>query len=146
MDALIFCVLSALLTPPQMPASTETNAIGDVELKRVLVLTNLRPQQCYNVRQMGTGQRVGGGALPQRLAGFGAFGWREEEEGDRGTMSPTTPTPDGGCLCTVYQNAARRIPSVLHSLTVCLPNNGRSHWDWVAVIHTQINLLLLLSY
>lgn len=66
MDALIFCVLSALLTPPQMPASTETNAIGDVELKRVLVLTNLRPQQCYNVRQMGTGQRVGGGGLCHR--------------------------------------------------------------------------------
>lgn len=35
---------------------------------------------------------------------------------------PHHPHPHG-CLCTMYQNATCRIPSVLHSLTVCLPNN-----------------------
>lgn len=66
MDVLIIFALSVFLTPPQMPASAMTNTILDIELKRVLVLTNLKLQQCYNVRpadqQMGMGQ----GALLQR--------------------------------------------------------------------------------
>lgn len=40
-DVLIFCVLCVLLTLPQMPAKTRFINIRDIELKRVLGLTNL---------------------------------------------------------------------------------------------------------
>lgn len=52
MDVLIFCALSVLLTPPQMPASAKTNTIRDIELKRVLGLTNLG---CNNATMSGLG-------------------------------------------------------------------------------------------
>ena len=62
----------------------------------------------------------------------------EEEDCDRGTMSPTTPTlRDAYTPCI---NATRRIPSVLHSLTVYFLNNRWSDWYWDTWGgHTQIN-------
>lgn len=73
MDVLIFRVLSALLTPPQMPAGTETNAIRDVELKRVLVLTNLG---LNNATMSGRWGRVRGGLCRRDLQALVLLGWR----------------------------------------------------------------------
>ena len=69
------------------------------------------------------------GAPPWRLQAW-RFGRRREFGCDRGTMSPATPTLlDAYTPC--IKNATCRIPSVLHSLTVCLLNNRWPRWDWV---------------
>lgn len=73
MDVLIFCVLCVLLTSPQMPAKTRFINIRDIELKRVLGLTNL---SCNNATRysLGTSRwgRVRG--LCHRNCRPGAFG------------------------------------------------------------------------
>lgn len=128
MDVLIFCVLSAALAPPQMPS------IQDKRYRRHWTEACLACWLIYAATMPrcpargpadgdGSGGSAAGGGGNCRPGAVGGGGGGSgcstvtEEQ-----WEPHHPHPHG-CLCTMYQNATCRIPSVLHSLTVCLPNN-----------------------
>lgn len=133
---LIFCVLFVLLTPPQMLARSRSIIIRDIEHKRVLVLTDLR---CNNATRAGLGTSRWGWVrgLCHRSCRPGASWGRRVQDCDKGTVSPTTPTlTDAYTPCI---NATCRLPSVLHSLTVCILNNRLLCWNWSTWGRTQTN-------
>ena len=112
MDVLIFCVLSAVAAPPQMPS------IQDKHYRRhwteaCLVCWLIYAATMPQCPAQGPADGDGSGGSAAGGAAAGLVLW-EEEEGvalwQRNNESPTTPTPRHGCLCTMYQNATCRIP------------------------------------
>lgn len=129
-------IVCEIRTPPQMPASTRAISIEDnrsVSQNRLIHSSTML--QCPAWRPA-DGEGSEGPASKSAVLVLREE--EEEEDCDRGTMSPTTPTlMDAYTPCI---NATCRIPSVLHSLTVYFPNNRRSDWYWDTWGgHTQIN-------
>lgn len=115
-----------------MPASTKPIIIQDTELKRVSVLTNLS-LQCP-----AGGPADGAGSAGCATDTAGPVLWEEEEEAavtEEQSVPLPPPLMDAYAPCI---NATCRIPSVLHSLTVCLRNNRWSLWNWSTCGQTQI--------
>lgn len=72
---------------------------------------------------MGRGQ---GGSAAEAA---GSVLWEEEAAGPRQRNNELHYPHSRGCLYFMYQNATCSLPSVLHSLTVYLPNNRRPGRD-----------------